>query len=115
MTMKTIQVQLAITLDETAANSLAELLMPLIKQAMGLPASQFDQKRDARLRASQNAIFGGEKPPEEQSLLIDSKEAAKLLKVSAGSVTGKCFVDAVVSPSSKESYDAVKAKALWKG
>lgn len=83
MVMKTIQVQLAITLDETAARSLAELLAPAIKQALGLPASEFDQKREARLRASQNAIFGGEKPPEDQGLLIDSKEAVKLLKVSS--------------------------------
>jgi excisionase family DNA binding protein len=82
MVMKTIQVQLAITLDETAAQSLAELLAPAIKQAIGLPASQFDQKREARLRASRHAHFGGQKPPEDQGLLIDIKEAAMLLKVS---------------------------------
>ena len=80
--MKTIQIQLAITLDETAAKTLAELLSPAIKQAAGLPANEFDERKSARLRASQNAIFGGEGPPEDQGLLVDSREAARLLKVS---------------------------------
>lgn len=80
--MKTIQLQLAITLDDTAAKALAELLAPAIKQAVGISAHESDPKRDARLRASQHANFGGKKPPEDQGLLIDSREAAKLLKVS---------------------------------
>jgi predicted DNA-binding transcriptional regulator AlpA len=81
--MKTIQVQLAITLDEVAVKSLIELLAPSIKQAIEPPTSQFDQKGEARLRACRQALFGGEKPPEDQGLLIDSKEAVKLLKVSS--------------------------------
>lgn len=80
--MKPIQVQLTITLDETAARSLAELLAPAIREAMGLPASESDPKREARMRASQHAIFGGEQPPKDQGLLVDSREAAKLLRVS---------------------------------
>lgn len=79
--MKPIQLQLTITLDEIAAKSLAELLVPAIRQALGLPEGELDQGRDARLRASQNAIFGGSKPPTDQGLLIDSKQAAKLLRV----------------------------------
>src|SRR5206468_9872475 len=50
-------------------------------QATGSSASEADERRNARLRASQNAIFGREKPPDDQGLLIDSKEAARLLKV----------------------------------
>jgi excisionase family DNA binding protein len=80
--MKTVQIQLSITLDETAAKSFAELLAPAIKQAIANSASEADEKRYACLQASQNAIFGGEQPPNDQGLLIDSREASKLLKVS---------------------------------
>ena len=80
--MKTVQIQLSITLDETAAKSLAELLGPAIKQATANSASETDERRNARLQASQNAIFGGEQPPSDQGLLINSREAAKLLKIS---------------------------------
>jgi hypothetical protein len=79
--MKAIQVQLTITLDESAANTLAELLAPAIKRAVEKPDAS-DDRREARLRASQNAIFAGANPPDNKGLLIDSKEAAKLLGVS---------------------------------
>jgi excisionase family DNA binding protein len=82
MAMQTIQVHVAINLDENAARTLADLLAPAIKQAVGLTASELDAKREARLRASQNALFGGEKPPEDKGLLIDTRQAAKLLRVS---------------------------------
>ena len=80
--MKTVHIQLSITLDETAAKSLAELLAPAIKQATANMAGEPDDKRYARLQASQNAIFGGEQPPSDQGLLIDSREAARMLKIS---------------------------------
>ena len=79
--MQTIQFQLAITLGDDAAKALAELLGPALRQA-AISANDTDKGREARLRASQNAIFAGQKPPDDQGLLIDSKEAAKLLKVS---------------------------------
>lgn len=79
--MKTVQLQLAITLGDDAAKALAELLGPAIKQAMQTGTDE-DTRRQARLRASQNAIFGGESPSEDQGLLIDSRQVAKLLKVS---------------------------------
>lgn len=41
-----------------------------------------DEGRERRLRAPRNAPFAGQKPPEDKGLLIDSKEAAKLLKIS---------------------------------
>lgn len=80
--MKTVQVQLTLTLDETGARALAELLAPVIRQALATVADADEEKGIARLRTSQNAIFAGAKPPEDQGRLIDSKEAAKLLKVS---------------------------------
>lgn len=79
--MKTIQFHVAITLGDDGAKALAELLGAVIKQAMQSGTGE-DARRQARLRASQNAIFGGEKPPSDQALLIDSRQAAKLLKVS---------------------------------
>jgi excisionase family DNA binding protein len=81
--MPTFQIQLAITLGDDAAKALTELLAAALKQAGAPPGSDFDEKREARLRASQDAIFCGQKPPEDQGLLIDAKQAAKLLKVSA--------------------------------
>jgi excisionase family DNA binding protein len=47
-----------------------------------LESSPIDQKQVARLRASQNANFMGQKPPEDKGLLIDSRQAAKLLGIS---------------------------------
>ncbi len=52
-----------------------------MKQAMQTGTEE-DARRQARLRASQNALFGGEEPPGDQGLLIDSRQAAKLLNVS---------------------------------
>ena len=79
--MKSIQVQLTINLDETAIQALAEIIKPAIRQAIGLPTSESDEKSDARLRTSRAAIFGGESSHEGRGLLIDSKEAAHLLGV----------------------------------
>lgn len=79
--MKTIQMQVTFTLDEATENVLAGLLALAIKRA-GVDANETDDTKNAKLRASQRAIFAGAKPPEDQGLLINSKEAAKLLKVS---------------------------------
>ena len=79
--MKTVQLQLAITLDEDAAKALADVLGPAIRQAMQT-ATDADAKKQARPRASENTILGGKEPPEDQGLLIDSRQAANLLKVS---------------------------------
>lgn len=81
--MKTIQVQLALTLDETAATTLADLLALAINQGIGIASGEADGRREARTRASQHAIFGGQKPPEDRGLLIDSREVARLLNVSS--------------------------------
>src|SRR5262249_24246295 len=79
LVMETVEVRLTITLDEEAAKALAELIAPAIKQATG---GESVERKDARLQASHNVMFGGEKPPGDQGLLIDSREAARLLKVS---------------------------------
>jgi predicted DNA-binding transcriptional regulator AlpA len=80
--MRTIHVQLAVTLDEDAAKALAELLGPALCQALGLPGDDGSEGSGARLRASRKGLFAGQEPPGGQELLIDSKQAAKMLKVS---------------------------------
>jgi excisionase family DNA binding protein len=79
--MPTIQVQLAITMGEDAAKAVAEILGSAFSQAT-ITANKANDGKTARPRASRNAIFGDQNSPEDQSLLIDSKEAARLLKVS---------------------------------
>ena len=75
--MKPIQLQVSITLDEEAVAT----VLGLLRQAMpGMTPEA--EKRQARRRASQHALYGGQKPPEDKGLLIDNREAAKLLKVS---------------------------------
>lgn len=80
--MYTIQLQLSVTFAEESTNAIAKILAPAVRQALGLSSEEIDEGKEARLRASQNAIFGGRKPAEDQGLLIDSRQAAKLLKVS---------------------------------
>ncbi len=115
--MKTIQVQLAIKLDEAAAKTLAELLAPAIKQAVGATTDEDVEKKNARLRASQHAIFGGEKPPEDQGLLIDSKEAAKLLKVSPRTLWRMQSAGGMPAPtgvcSSTEFAPGTRRRCTW--
>lgn len=79
--MQTIQVQLAITLGDDAAEALAKLLGLALRQA-AISTNTIDGEKESRLRASQNAIFVGQKPTDDQGMLIDSKQAAKLLTVS---------------------------------
>jgi excisionase family DNA binding protein len=76
--MRTIQLQVAITLDEIAIRTLLDVLRPPMRQQK----TDEEKKREARLLASRNTPFAGEKPAEDQGLLIDSREAARLLNVS---------------------------------
>lgn len=78
--MPTIRLQLDLTLDDATAKTLAELLAPAIKLAIG-PTPE-EERRQARLTASRNAIYGGQTPTEDELLLIDSRRAAKLLGIS---------------------------------
>jgi len=50
------------------------------------------------------------------STQTSGKNLARLiLDPELASVTGKYFIGSTESPSSKESYDAVKARSLWEG
>lgn len=75
--MTPIQFQVSITLDSEAVATLVTAMRQLLKEANGN-----DEAREARLRASRQALFSGQTPPTDKGLLIDSREAAKLLNVS---------------------------------
>jgi excisionase family DNA binding protein len=74
--METTYFKIGITIEREAMTTLVELLKQVLNAAQGI-----DEERERRLRASQNALFAGQKPPEDKGLLIDSRQAAKLLKV----------------------------------
>jgi len=74
--MERIQFQIGITLDEEAVVALVALMRRAFPDS-----TVVDERREARLRASKGALFGGEKPPEDKGLLIDTSQAAKLLRV----------------------------------
>src|SRR4051812_26078257 len=74
--------QLTITLGETAARGAAELLAPAIKLAAESWAGPSDERWRPPFRGSQDATSGGETAPDGAGLLINSREAARLLKVS---------------------------------
>lgn len=71
--MRTIQLQIGITLDDDQLKTLAEIFRQVTEAS---PKKTTPQER------SQHAILGGQKPPEDRGLLINSREAAKLLQVS---------------------------------
>lgn len=79
--MKTLQVNLAITLSDESVTALAEILAPAIRNSLK-PLTNDDVSAGERLHASKNAIFSGAKLTDDQGLLLTSRETAKLLKVS---------------------------------
>ena len=78
--MKPVTLQVSITFDE-------DVLTAIIRRAV-ISVMGIDPQREARIRASQHANFGGQKPPEDKGLLIDLREAAKLLGLSQRTVWG---------------------------
>jgi excisionase family DNA binding protein len=80
--MQTLQLQVAISLGDDAAEAIASILGPAVTRIVHALANH-DEGREARLLASRNAVFGGQKLPENEGWLISPKQAAKLLNVSA--------------------------------
>lgn len=75
--------QIGITLDEQAVAALVALFRQVLPETM-----IEEERRQARLHASQHAHFGGQEPPKDKGLLIDKREAADLFGVSEGTVFG---------------------------
>lgn len=110
--MHTIPLQISVTFNEESVNTLVRLFGPAIRQAL-VALEPVDERKEARLRASQNAIFGGQKPPQDQGLLIDSRQAAKLLKVSERTLykmhtTGEMPQPIRIGIAKRWSFEALK-------
>jgi excisionase family DNA binding protein len=111
--MKTIQLQVAVTLGDDATKLMVELLTQALKPPVSQPSGDIDEKREARLRASRNALFAGQKPPNDMGLLIASREAARLLKVSPRTVwamqnDGRMPPPIKIGKAVRWSYEALK-------
>ncbi|MBX7167954.1 MAG: helix-turn-helix domain-containing protein [Pirellulales bacterium] len=79
--MKPVELTVRMTLDEVSARTLIDLIRTACQEV-----AEQDERRAARLQSSRNALFAGQKPPEDRGLLIDTNQAAKLLKVSARTI-----------------------------
>jgi excisionase family DNA binding protein len=86
--MGTRQFRIGITLDEDGSQVLVELLTEALGQVQAQQprSAPFDEKRAARPKASQNALFSGQEPPTDRGLLLNTRETARLLNVSARTV-----------------------------
>jgi excisionase family DNA binding protein len=75
--METTCIKVGITIERESMPALVELMKQVFQAAKGI-----DEAKERRLQASRNANFMGQKPPEDKGLLIDSRQAAKLLRIS---------------------------------
>ncbi len=91
--MKTIRFEVGVTLDADAVGTLARLMEEVVRKtdlvrsgklASGTAAGE--QKEPPRKmtpkEASEHALLGGHKLPDDMGLLVSSREVAKLLKIS---------------------------------
>jgi excisionase family DNA binding protein len=81
--METTYFKIGITIERENMPALVELLKQVLRAVQG-----DDEAKERRLQASRNAIFAGQKPPEDKGLLTNSRQAAKLLGVSDRTLWG---------------------------
>ena len=75
------RLELRVSLDAVSIQQFLDLLVEAITRA-----SDQQSRDNAMWPASRPALFAGQKPPEDKGLLINTREVAKLLKVSARTV-----------------------------
>jgi len=89
--MKPIHIQIAVTIDAENATTLIELIGRAVEKGMSKqPTNEFNPisahttsaRKMTSHEASRHALFGG-KDPDEMGLLIDTRQASKLLGVSS--------------------------------
>jgi excisionase family DNA binding protein len=82
------QLRLSLILDDEAMHLLTELLINALGQLQSRQAehARFDEKKAARLRASQNVLLAGHEHPTDRVLLLDTRETARLLGISERTV-----------------------------
>lgn len=79
--MKTLDIRMNIVLDDDAL----EQLKQIVREA--LSPTREEQSRDRRIKASQHANLGGKELPTDKGLLVDTKQAAKLVGVSTRTIS----------------------------
>ena len=107
--VKAFCLQVGITLDENAVGILLALLRQSVPNAVAN-----DDERQARVGASQHALFGGQKPPDNKGLMIDTKAAAKLLNVCEKTLwtmwnTGRMPAPIRIGRAVRWGYDELRA------
>jgi excisionase family DNA binding protein len=137
--MKEIHFQIGITLDGDAAAALAALMQQAVEKRTvrfsqettkpsGNAESNSESKRPMTpIERSHHAMLGGQKPPENMGLLLTTKEAAKLMRVSdrtlwGWSNDGKMPKPLRIGQSVRYSYEELRAwtnagcpmRAEWK-
>ncbi len=138
--MKPIQLQLSLEFNEESLSAFVELLERVIRQTNTEAAhgvvdalkggsnkpKQAERRRMTPLEASQHALFGGQKPPTNLGLLIDTRETAKLLNLSERTIwemnsSGKMPKAIRIGRAVRWSFDELKewiaegcpARAKW--
>ncbi len=94
--MKDIHFQIGITLDGNAVAALIEVMRQAVEKGTvrlppgtKSPALESEPKQPMTpIERSQHAMFGGQKPPDNMGLLLTTREAAKLMKVSDRTLWG---------------------------
>jgi len=102
--MKPIHLQVSVTLEEQAANTLVELIRRAVTTEVGCTSQN----------VARNALFAGQKPPEDRRLLVDTTQVAKLLKVCEKTVwrmqtTGEMPMPIRIGRAVRWSYEEIKA------
>ena len=96
--MKPITLQLNLTIEGNSVAKLVDLLAQVVNESVGRSAQAIEtaaathrlvdrepspKPRMSPAEASQHALFAGQKPPEDRGLLIDARQATKLLNLSS--------------------------------
>lgn len=105
----TVPLKLEITITDESLSKLRDLIRFLTEPAEPKPVALMNSKE-----RSVHAHFGGQQPPTDRGLLIDTKEACKLLKVSSRTLYGMYSQGRMPQPirigsAVRWSYEELKA------
>lgn len=109
------RLQIAVTLDDQSLSLLADVFSQALNriQPRQPPPPSPEEKRAARIKACQNAIFAGQQPPTDRGLLLNSRETARLLGVSLRTIAAMQVSKRIPQPvrigrSIRWSYEELK-------
>jgi predicted DNA-binding transcriptional regulator AlpA len=89
MTVKPLHLTIRITLEAESVAALLEFLRNAIEPKADDRTTELSlvRRKMTPMEASQHALFGGQKPPEDRGLLLDTRQVSKMLNVSARHVS----------------------------